>query len=305
MSILINHKSGENVSVSCFGEVLWDCFDSGKRLGGAPLNMCVRINSLGIKADMISAVGNDELGAELLGEITSKGVSCEYIAINSDKKTSTVEVTLDSGGSASYEIVADTAWDNIALTDELLSKVKSSDVFVFGSLIGRSEASLATLNQLVDVANFKVFDVNLRAPHYKLETLVDLMNKADFIKLNDEELYEIAKAMGCKFHSLEQNLAFIAQQTNTDYLCVTKGSHGALLTIKGENFYNSGYLISVIDTVGAGDSFLGSLIYQLCSNNDAQYAVDFACAVGAMVAENPGATPTLTHQQISEFMNPL
>ncbi|WP_273049657.1 carbohydrate kinase [Pseudoalteromonas sp.] len=305
MSILINHKSGENVSVSCFGEVLWDCFDSGKRLGGAPLNMCVRINSLGIKADMISAVGNDELGAELLGEITSKGVSCEYIAINSDKKTSTVEVTLDSKGSASYEIVTDTAWDNIALTDELLSKVKSSDVFVFGSLIGRSEASLATLNQLVDVANFKVFDVNLRAPHYKLETLVDLMNKADFIKLNDEELYEIAKAMGCKFHSLEQNLAFIAQQTNTDYLCVTKGSHGALLTIKGENFYNSGYLISVIDTVGAGDSFLGSLIYQLCSNNDAQYAVDFACAVGAMVAENSGATPTLTHQQISEFMNPL
>ena len=305
MSILINHKSGENVSVSCFGEVLWDCFDSGKRLGGAPLNMCVRINSLGIKADMLSAVGNDELGAELLSEITSKGVSCEYIAINSDKKTSTVEVTLDSSGSASYEIVADTAWDNIALNNELLSKVKSSDVFVFGSLIGRSEASLATLNELVDVANFKVFDVNLRAPHYKLETLVDLMNKADFIKLNDEELYEIAKAMGCKFHSLEQNLVFIAQQTNTDYLCVTKGSHGALLTIKGENFYNSGYLISVIDTVGAGDSFLGSLIYQLCSNDDAQYAVDFACAVGAMVAESSGATPTLTHQQISEFMNPL
>ena len=305
MSILINHKSSESVSVSCFGEVLWDCFDSGKRLGGAPLNMCVRINSLGIKADMLSAVGNDELGAELLSEITSKGVSCEYIAINNDKKTSTVEVTLDSGGSASYEIVADTAWDNIALTDELLNKVKSSDVFVFGSLIGRSEASLATLNQLVDVANFKVFDVNLRAPHYKLETLVDLMNKADFIKLNDEELYEIAKAMGCKFHSLEQNLAFIAQQTNTDYLCVTKGSHGALLTIKGENFYNSGYLISVIDTVGAGDSFLGSLIYQLCSNDDAQYAVDFACAVGAMVAESAGATPSLTHQQISNFMNPL
>lgn len=304
MSILINHKSGENVNVSCFGEVLWDCFDSGKRLGGAPLNMCVRINSLGIKADMISAVGNDELGAELLGEIASKGVSCDYIAINSDKKTSTVEVTLDSGGSASYEIVADTAWDNIALTDELLSKVKSSDVFVFGSLIGRSETSLATLNQLVDVANFKVFDVNLRAPHYTLATLVDLMNKADFIKLNDEELYEIAKAMGCKFHSLEQNLAFIAAQTNTEYLCVTKGSHGALLTIKGENYYNSGYLISVVDTVGAGDSFLGSLIYQLCSSDCAQHAVDFACAVGAMVAESAGATPTLTHQQINEFMNP-
>ena len=110
--------------------------------------------------------------------------------------------------------------------------------------------------------------------------------------------------MGCKFHSLEQNLAFIAQQTNTEYLCVTKGSHGALLTINGENYYNSGYLISVVDTVGAGDSFLGSLIYQLCSSDCAQHAVDFACAVGAMVAESAGATPTLTHEQINEFMSP-
>lgn len=154
------------------------------------------------------------------------------------------------------------------------------------------------------MANFKVFDVNLRAPHYQLDTLIELMNQADFIKLNDDELYEIAKAMGCKYHSLEQNLAFIAKQTNTQYLCVTKGSHGALLTIKGVNYYNSGYLISVVDTVGAGDSFLGSLIYQLCSSDDAQHSVDFACAVGAMVAESHGATPKLSHRQINEFMDP-
>ncbi|WP_372760641.1 carbohydrate kinase [Pseudoalteromonas sp.] len=304
MSLLINQPADKNVTVSCFGEVLWDCFDSGKRLGGAPLNMCVRINSLGIKADMLSAVGNDELGTELLTEISNKGVSCDYITINNAKKTSTVAVTLDSSGSARYDIVADTAWDNIALSDALINKVKRSDVFVFGSLVGRSDTSLNTLKKLVDVANFKVFDVNLRAPHYTLTTLVDLMTKADFIKLNDEELYEIAKTMGCKYHSLEQNLAFIAQHTHTDYLCVTKGSHGALLSIKGVNYYNSGYLINVVDTVGAGDSFLGSLIYQLCSQSDAQFAIDFACAVGAMVAERAGATPSLTHQQITEFMNP-
>ncbi|MCQ8878705.1 carbohydrate kinase [Pseudoalteromonas shioyasakiensis] len=304
MSVLINQKVASELTISCFGEVLWDCFDSGKRLGGAPLNMCVRINSLGIKADMISAVGHDALGKELLGEIAARGVSCDYIALNNDKPTSTVEVTLDSSGSASYEIVADTAWDNIALTDTLVKKVASDDVFVFGSLIGRSAPSLATLQQLLEVANFKVFDVNLRAPHYQLNTLIELMNKADFIKLNDDELYEIAKAMGCKYHSLEQNLAFIAEQTNTDYLCVTKGSHGALLTIKGVNYYNSGYLISVVDTVGAGDSFLGALIYQLCSNDNPQYSVDFACAVGAMVAESHGATPLLSHQQINEFMDP-
>ncbi|MEH6394289.1 carbohydrate kinase family protein [Pseudoalteromonas sp.] len=305
MSVLINQKMASELHISCFGEVLWDCFDSGKRLGGAPLNMCVRINALGIKADMISAVGKDELGSELLGEIAARGVSCDYIALNNDKVTSTVEVTLDSSGSASYDIVADTAWDNIALTDTLLNKVATDDVFVFGSLIGRSAPSFTTLQQLLEVANFKVFDVNLRAPHYKLDALIELMNKADFIKLNDDELYEIAKAMGCKYHSLEQNLAFIAEHTNTEYLCVTKGSHGALLTIKGVNYYNSGYLINVIDTVGAGDSFLGALIYQLCSSDDAQHSVDFACAVGAMVAQSSGATPLLSHQQINEFMDPV
>ena len=149
-----------------------------------------------------------------------------------------------------------------------------------------------------------MFDVNLRTSHYHLDNLIELMNRADFIKLNDEELYEIAKGMGCKYHSLEQNLEFIAKQTNTEFLCVTKGTHGALLSIKGKNYYNSGYLIDVVDTVGAGDSFLGALIYQLCIFNDPQQAIDFACAVGAMVAQQLGATPNITHQQIQEFIEP-
>ena len=131
------------------------------------------------------------------------------------------------------------------------------------------------------------------------------MHCADFIKLNDDELYEIAHAMGSKFNSLEQNLEFIADKTNTQYMCVTKGSHGALLKINDKNYYNSGYLIKVVDTVGAGDSFLGSLIYQLCTTVDAQYAVNFACAVGAMVAQNNGATPALTITDIEQFMEPL
>jgi fructokinase len=110
--------------------------------------------------------------------------------------------------------------------------------------------------------------------------------------------------MGSPFHSLEQNLEFIAVQTHTDYLCVTKGSHGALLSIAGKKYYNSGYLVNVVDTVGAGDSFLGSLLYQLCTDTNPQYAIDFACAVGAMVAQSHGATPQLTLNQIQAFMYP-
>ncbi|WP_024608786.1 carbohydrate kinase [Pseudoalteromonas sp. TAB23] len=304
MSIVISSKKAEEINLTCFGEVLWDCFESGMRLGGAPLNMCFRFNSLGLKAHMISAVGNDKLGEALLSEIEQKGLSKEFIYVHESKPTSVVEVKLDQSGSANYQIVLDTAWDNISLSQRVIDKVKSADVFVFGSLIARTESSMSSLDQLLDLAKFKVFDVNLRAPHYQLESLIKLMNKADFIKLNDEELYEIAKGMGCKYHSLEQNLAFIAKQTNTEFLCVTKGNHGALLSIKGKNYYNSGYLIDVVDTVGAGDSFLGALIYQLCIQNDPQQAIDFACAAGAMVAQQLGATPDITHQQILEFIEP-
>lgn len=303
-SLFINHKAPSDISINCFGEVLWDCFASGKRLGGAPLNVCLRLNSLGIKAQMLSAVGDDVLGNELLEIIQERKMNTDFIAINPDKKTSTVEVTLNESGSASYEIVADTAWDNIALTPALVEQVKSSDIFVFGSLVGRQDVSLSTLKQLIDVAHFKIFDVNLRKPHYNLATLIELMQRADFIKLNDDELYEIAHAMGSKFNSLEQNLEFIADKTNTPYMCVTKGSHGALLKINDKNYYNSGFLIKVVDTVGAGDAFLGSLIYQLCNTTNAQYAVDFACAVGAMVAQNHGATPELPIDEIKQFMNP-
>ncbi|TYK67044.1 carbohydrate kinase family protein [Colwellia echini] len=304
-SLFIKNKAPSDISINCFGEVLWDCFPDGKRLGGAPLNVCLRLNSLGINAQMISAVGDDELGHELLDEIKARNIKTNFIEINADKKTSTVEVTLDKRGSATYEIVSDTAWDNIALTPALLEQVQSSDIFVYGSLVGRQQVSLDTLKQLIDVAKFKIFDVNLRKPHYDIETLVTLMKNADFIKLNDDELYEIAHAMGSKFNSLEQNLEFIAEQTNTQYLCITKGRHGALLKINGTNYYNSGFLINVVDTVGAGDSFLGSLIYQLCTTTDAQYAVDFACAVGAMVAEQHGATPELSIEAIEAFINPV
>lgn len=304
MSIVISRKRADEINLTCFGEVLWDCFDSGKRLGGAPLNMCFRFNSLGLKAHMISAVGHDELGEALLSEINKKGLSTELISVHASKPTSMVEVVLDKNGSAQYQIVTNTAWDDINLTEQIRDTVKNTDIFVFGSLIARTEASFNTLKQLLADASFKVFDVNLRAPHYQLEKLVVLMNQADFIKLNDDELYEIAKLMGSKYNSLEQNLNFIAKQTHTDYLCVTKGNHGALLSIKGKNYYNSGYHVDVVDTVGAGDSFLGSLIYQLCMASSPQQAINFACAVGAMVAQRHGATPILSHQQINEFIEP-
>ena len=103
---------------------------------------------------------------------------------------------------------------------------------------------------------------------------------------------------------MEQNIRYIAQKTNTKHICVTKGHHGAVLLYDDKFYYNSGYLIKVIDTVGAGDSFLGSLISQLLHNVNPQEVVDFACAVGAMVAQSEGANPVLLRSDIDAFINP-
>ena len=128
------------------------------------------------------------------------------------------------------------------------------------------------------------------------------MNKADFIKFNDDELYEISAYLGSPYHSLEQNMQFIAKKTNTQHICVTKGSHGAVLFYNNLLFYNSGYKITVADTVGAGDSFLAGLLSKLLAGIAPQEAINFACALGALVAQEEGANPKISKESIKAFM---
>jgi fructokinase len=164
--------------------------------------------------------------------------------------------------------------------------------------------SHTSLLEIINYAKYAIFDVNLRAPFYKKELLINLMMQSDFIKFNDEELYEISAFMNSPYHSLEQNILFIAEQTNTKHICVTKGSHGAVLYYNEQMYYNSGYKVTVVDTVGSGDSFLAGLISKLLVNAKPQDAIDFACALGAIVAKNEGANPKISNQEINVFMNP-
>ena len=290
--------------IACFGEVLWDVFPTHKKIGGAPLNVALRLQSLKNEVAIISSVGDDESGKTMLDYISKHGVNTDYVQINTQFKTGKVKVMLNEKGSASYNINFPRAWDHILIDDKSIEIVKKSDAFVFGSLVARKDVSKRTLFELLNHANYKIFDLNLRAPHYAKELLIELMNKADFIKFNDDELYEVGGYLNSKYRSMEQNMKYIAQKTNTKHICVTKGNHGAVLLYDDKLYYNSGYLIKVIDTVGAGDSFLGSLISQLLNKVNPQEAVDFACAVGAMVAQSEGANPVLLRSDIDAFINP-
>ena len=292
------------IKAVCFGEVLWDIFPDKARIGGAPLNVASRLSATGIKTEIISRIGTDQKGKEILAYLKSNNVGTENIETDATYPTGMVKVTLSSSGSATYEITYPSAWDKIEVSGSSMNSVKKADVFIFGSLVCRDEISRNTLFHLLETAKYKVFDINLRPPHYQKEALQQLMQKADFIKFNDEELFEIAAMFGSLFNSLEQNLLFISEKTNTKSICVTKGSHGAVLLSEGKLYYNSGYKIKVKDTVGAGDSFLASLIAKLFTKENPQKALDYACAVGALVAGSEGANPKLEVEEINKFMFP-
>lgn len=290
--------------IVCFGEVLWDVFRDHKKIGGAPLNVAARLQSFNFDVSIISAVGNDELGEGVLSFIKNRKINASYVQVLNEFATGEVSVSLNKKGVASYTIIHPKAWDKIQWTHENADLVEQSEAFVFGSLVARDEVSKQTLLKLLEVANFKIFDVNLRPPFYKKEMLIELMQKADFIKLNDDELYEVSEMLGSKFHSLEQNLQFISAMTNTSQICVTKGEHGAVLLHNNNLYYNSGFRVQVADTVGSGDSFLASLIYKLLSGANAQESIDFGCSVGALVASKNGANPSISSEEITNFMHP-
>lgn len=290
------------LNIVCFGEILWDVFPTHKKIGGAPLNVALRMKSVGVSSSIISKIGNDENGKEIIEYIEDHNMSSELIQADSDYKTGVVHVMINEKGNASYDIHYPSAWDKILINYTTEQQVSEADAFVFGSLICRDEISRTSLLSLLDKAKYKILDANLRSPYYTTDVLIELMNKADFIKLNDEELVEISKKMDSPYNSFEQNIIFIAEKTNTKQICVTKGAFGAVLFSNGKFYYNSGYFVNVVDTVGAGDSFLATLIVRLLRGKSPQKSLNYACAIGALVAASEGANPQIHEKEIKEFM---
>jgi len=297
------YKMKKKLTGVCFGEILFDVFLEHKKIGGAPLNVASRLSSLGIDVAMISAIGNDTNGVKLSEYLKGVGINTTAVQLKEKYPTGIVNVILNEKGNASYDINYPSAWDKIELSDVNTSIVAESDFFVYGSLSSRDSVSRNTLDELLKVAKYKIFDVNLRSPHYTKKNILELLQAADFIKFNDEELNEICEDLHSNKKSLEQNIKFIAKETNTEIVCVTLGSHGAVLYCNDTFYHNCGFKVNVVDTVGSGDSFLASLITMLLSGEDPQYAINFASAIGAIVAQNEGANPVISSSEIEEFLS--
>lgn len=289
--------------VICFGEVLWDMLPSGKVAGGAPMNVAFHLNQFGWDCKMISKVGDDLLGKELLDFLGNKMIPIEFIQIDTNHPTGTVKVTLDEKGIPSYEITEMVAYDFLDKTESIEKGVSKADVFIFGSLASRNETSGKTLLELLENTGIKIFDVNLRAPHYTRNTLEELLKRSDIVKMNDEELDIIASWHG-DLTEFESKMVLIKQQYDLESLIITKGKEGASVLDEKGNLHHSAYQfeIEVKDTVGCGDAFLAGYVSKMMSGADVATCLEFASGMGAYLATQRGATPFLEEEKIYHFI---
>jgi fructokinase len=276
--------------VLCFGEVLWDTFQDGKKVGGAPLNVARHLIQQGINAVMVSRVGTDDSGNELMQNLTHTGLTLDLVQHDRHLPTCEVTVQLDATGQATYIIPKPVSWDNIQPTDELLQQADSASAIVFGSLACREQATRTTLLNLLSELTLpmRVFDVNLRAPHYELDTIETLAAMANVIKMNEEEAELL---IGHSKASLQNRIIEFQKKFHTQTICVTRGENGAMIWHDEEFYEHPGFPVNVVDTVGAGDSFLATLVAGLLAKKDIPQILEKACKVGAFVASQRGANP--------------
>jgi fructokinase len=293
-----------DASALAVGELLWDCLPSGLFLGGAPANVACHLQQLGIKTRLVTRVGGDVLGDEAALRLRRLGIDTSLVQYDDERPTGLVRVTLSDDGQPSYDILP-AAWDAIVLTEKALEAAALSSFVVYGSLAQRHSTTRNSVRALVRSAVRAVFDVNLRPPYSCKETVLESLEPVPWlVKINIDEAIQLCSWLAMPV--LSEDISLIAAQLGFRLSCnvvVTSGGEGAALTLStGQTFRHRGCKVNVADAVGAGDAFLATLLQGLCcSGQSAAEVLARACAVGAFVASQSGATPTLDWDAIAEL----
>lgn len=297
------------------GEALFDCFESHRTLGGAPLNATLVAHSLGtpwgIRGQMVSRVGTDELGKEILAELDQRQVDTTTIQLDPAHPTGTVQVEMQDG-EPQYDIVRDVAWDHLHWDHHLQTLAQQASGITFGSLAQRSNHSRETIQRFLQEATqaVKLFDVNLRGNFYDADSLEQSCNIADAVKLNRDELTVVTRTLQLECGKLvASNPTAAAHQFREHFRCraviLTHGSRGTqFLTDQGQ------YTADVpsfdpepgSDPVGAGDACGATCLLGLILRWQPQQIVARANRVGAFVASRRGATPQLDPAPLLEIL---
>ena len=278
------------------GEALWDCLPEGKKIGGAPANFAYHVSQFGFNSRVVSAVGDDPLGDEILEVFAEKHLHAEIARV--EYPTGTVQVTLDQVGVPQYEIKENVAWDNIPFTDCLRDLALRTRAVCFGSLAQRNVVSRATINRFLDAMpdtgnELKIFDINLRQNFYTREVLCDSMSRCNILKINDEELVTISRIFGYPGIDLQDKCWILLAKYNLKMLILTCGTNGSYVFTPGVVSFQETPKVKVADTVGAGDSFTATFTAAILRGLPVPEAHKLAVEVSAYVCTQSGAMPVL------------
>ena len=285
------------------GEVLWDMLPAGRQLGGAPANFAYHASALGAEGRLVSRVGDDEDGREILARLTAQGLSTATVSLDAEHATGLVDVTLGADGQPQYTIREDAAWDFLAANEVALEAVAEAEAICFGSLAQRAPVSRAGVHRLLAAAPpqaLRIFDVNLRLHYFSKEVLAQSLAVASVLKLNDAELPVLAGLFGFVQEPRAAILQF-AQEFALSTVALTRGAEGSLLWREGEWAEDGGEPTTVVDTVGAGDSFTAALTLGLLRGERLEVINEQANRVARFVCGCHGATPVLPPELVRSF----
>lgn len=295
-------ESTLNQQVVCFGEVLWDIFPSGAVPGGAPMNVAYHLHKQNKNAALITKIGKDDEGEELSNIFSARGMCTNFFQVDEVYETGKVFARLNTDNEVTYDIVHPVAWDYIKWDDAFKPLVEEADFFVFGSLAARNEISKNTLFSLLEIAKNKVLDINLRPPHFSRRIVEELLQKADFVKMNIAEL-ELITGWFSNYSSIADRLKWVRDEFKIANIVVTMGGDGAMLYMNDEMLLHNGFKVDVVDTVGSGDAFLAGMLAKLLDKSSPSEALDFACSLGAFIATQRGACPGYQLEDVGHLVN--
>jgi fructokinase len=276
------------------GELLWDVFPNRKELGGAPANFAYMVSLLGDEGVVASRVGRDRLGNAAARRLAKLGLSQEWLQLDTKSPTGTVKVQVFEDGQPKFQIAENVAWDNFEWTSQWQALAARTAAVCFGSLAQRSERSRKTIRLFLENLRpnaVKVFDVNLRQSFFSADILRDSAKIADIMKVNQDELPQVAQLLGYKANAKEAAGPWLLQTCGLKLVCVTEGPSGSSLVAADGVHRHPGFPTQVADTVGAGDAFTAALIHHYLRGATLDAMNEAANRMGSWVASQVGATP--------------
>lgn len=288
--------------IICFGEILWDSMPAGLFLGGAPFNVAHDLHQLGKNSKIVSRVGDDALGREILRRLDLKRMSTELVQIDDHLPTGFVEVTFDTQNNPSYRIIEPAAWDAISADENLLRRVSEAGMIVFGTLACREETSRETLRRLLKSAPLRVLDINMRPGATSIEITEELLLSADIVKANSSEL-EILKGWFSLPDDDMKAAESISNRFSCKTICVSMGADGGSMWHEGRWVRHRGYKVTVLSSVGAGDAFLAGLLSSLSEGKSDEEILATANLFGAYTVTRMEAAPEFDEDELDRLRN--